>query len=113
MASRQMNKRFAETVAKKAQVFFDRYNQEATPEQVVAYLLAHSLIPEQEVRRYLAIDRYPALLYSTDSKTAAIRELEEEVSLSERTLWNVIGTMQKRFRRDARISTGLLPDETD
>lgn len=99
--------RFCEVITRKYHNECKRLGTEPTAEGLVQYILANDLVPTVDVHRYMAIELYPKALYHTNgSKTHAIQYLEDELAISDRTIWNWVGRMGGRFKRGRRRGSG-------
>lgn len=76
-----------------------RKSIEPTFEGLLQFALDHSLIRERDINRYMVIDLYPKALYDNNGcKTKAVADIEEIVPVSDRSIWNWLGDLTRRYR---------------
>ena len=66
---------------------------------LLSYMVERSIIKESTLKHYTVITLYPTLLYENNSrKIQTVQELEEKTGFCEKTIYNIVGRYQKKFR---------------
>lgn len=94
----QANTLFVERIARKFEYNCERIGIEPSHEELVKYLLQHSVINTMTVNRYITLDLYHEELYKANGlKSLAILNLETRVPYRERTIWYILDKLHNKF----------------
>lgn len=95
-----LNTAFAAEIERVFAIYCENNGVEPTAAELAKYMLIYGIVTEREVNRYMVAALFPRALYEADGvKVVAVQALEDQVCLSERTIWSFISSTFHRYKK--------------
>lgn len=79
--------------------YLEEYGHNDLVEEFITYLIDFNIIDPLTIKRYAILKDYDLLLATGEhKKTAVLKKISRKYNLSERSLWDVIGSKSTRER---------------